>query len=151
MNFGIFTYIAVTGILAVFLLALLIITAIIIKYNLKIWVRYQVFLNRIHPYLGWSTIIMVIVHVSLALSTFEFYNLDYWAGLIAFIFFLFAFITGIIKYYNIEPFKKYQLPSSKIHYILGFISLLFVFIHMFLGVLIFHYSFFIAVVRILHV
>ena len=151
MHFSILTYIASTGILAVFFLGLLLITALIKKLNLKVWVKYQVPATKIHRILGWLSFIFVVIHVSLALTIFQIGNIDFWAGLVALFFFLLAFITGIVKSFNIKIFHKYQIPSSKYHYILGFSAVFFILIHMVLGLLIFHYSFVLTLLRILHV
>jgi hypothetical protein len=151
MNLGILTYIAATGILAAFFLGLLIITAIVKKLNLKIWVKYQVPATKLHIILSWLTVIFVIIHVILALTIFQITNIDFWAGLVALFFFTLAFITGIIKKFNIKIFRQYQIPASKYHYILGSIAVLFVFIHMILGLLIFHYAFVLTILKIIHV
>ncbi len=151
MQFSILTYIATTGVLAAFSLGLLIITALIKKFNLKFWVKYQVPANRFHVILGYTTAILVFIHVSLALSDFQSQNIDYWAGVVALFFFILAFATGIIKKFNIKIFKKYQLPSSKYHYILGGIAVFFIFVHMVLGVLVFHLPLVLEILRMIHV
>ncbi len=151
MHFSILTYIASTGILAVFFLGLLLITALIKKLNLKIWIKYQVPATKIHITLGWLSFIFVVIHISLALTIFQFGDIVFWAGLVAAFFFFLAFITGVVKKFNFKLFHRYQIPSSRYHYILGFTALFFILIHMILGLLIFHYTFVLTILRILHV
>ncbi len=62
-----------TGMIGGVLFLILIISAIIKKFNLKIWKNHQIMATKYHHWLGWITLAILLIHTILAIIQFNFH------------------------------------------------------------------------------